>query len=103
MSSLFDPAAADLGFKKFFVIIAGGASVVFAYTLYSARMSYPLIEIIPNVLLWWEESSAMERTLGLFGSSVIYVGILFYATLTIYDYLVARRVAGEETTPKPPN
>ena len=90
MPSLFDPVATELGFRKFFGVMLVGTTLTLLYIVYSSKSNYPLSEILPDILNWWEESTSTNKALGLLGACMLYIGIVFYATLTVYEYLISK-------------
>ena len=90
-NSIFDPAVADLGFKKFFAVVATSATFTFIFIAYEIDAMTPLAERFPALFLWWAEADAPRKILALFAGAAIYFATLFYGVLAIYDYLIAKR------------
>ena len=94
-NSLFDPAVADLGFKKFFALIATSATFTFMFIAYEIDAAAPFTERFPEFFLWWAGADAPRKLLTLLAGAGIYLAVVFYGVLAIYDYLVAKRAQAQ--------
>ena len=97
MPSLFDPAALELGFKKIFGILFASATVTLIYIFYLSSSIHLESAIVRDAIKWWNASTFIVRAIGVLAACTLYIGVVFYAALTVYDYLLAKK-SSESTT-----
>ena len=95
MASLFDPTLTNLGFRRFFLMLFTGSISSFALTVLVLVTWFPHSTVALELWVWWRESTFGEKVSMAVVFAAAYVAVYFYASLTIYDYLLAKRKSVE--------
>jgi hypothetical protein len=95
MASLFDPTLTNLGFRRFFLMLFTASISSFALTVLFLFTWFPHSTVALELWVWWRESTFGEKVSTAVVFAAAYVAVYFYASLTIYDYLLAKRKSVE--------
>lgn len=95
MASLFDPTLTNQGFRRFFVMLFTGSISSFALTVLVLVTWFPHSTVASELWVWWRESTFGEKVSMAVVFAAAYVALYFYASLTIYDCLLAKRKSVE--------